>query len=109
MRRRFFFFWIGIGLVVLFIFLYLPGLSRYHELKTEKDRLEKELAEIELEIKGLQEEKTLLQNDLDYLEKVIRQELGLVKPGEMVYKVVPERKPSGSAESPENSEARKVF
>jgi len=31
------------------------------------------------------------------LEKVIREELGLVKPGEMVYKLVPEKKTSGVA------------
>ena len=28
---------------------------------------------------------------MTYLEKVIREELGLVKPGEMVYKLVPEK------------------
>ncbi len=90
MRRRFIFLWIGIGLLVLFVFFYLPGLSRVQELRLEEERLSKELAAAEREIKTLQEEKELLQKDKAYLEKVIREELGLVRPGEMVYKLVPQ-------------------
>lgn len=89
MKRRFIFLWIGIGLLVVFVFFYLPGLSRVQELRLEEERLSKELAEAEREIKALREEKELLQKDRDYLEKVIREELGLVRPGEMVYKLVP--------------------
>lgn len=91
MKRRFVFFWIGIALLIIFAFFYLPGLSRYHELRLEEERLTRELAELDREIEVLQEEKGLLQNDLAYLEKVIREELGLVKPGETVYKLVPEK------------------
>ena len=94
MKRRFVFLWIGIGLFILFVFLYLPGLSRLADLKLEEDRFARELAELGRKIKALQEEKNLLQNDVTYLEKVIREELGLVKPGEMVYKLVPEKKSS---------------
>ena len=93
MKRRFAFLWIGIGLLVLFAFLYLPGLSRYQELRSEEKRLEQELAGLERQLRALQEEKMLLEKDQVYLEKVIREELGLVKPGEMVYKLVPEKKP----------------
>ena len=89
MKRRFTYLWIAIGLLILFVFIYLPGISRYHELKSEEERLTRELHEIDGQIQKLQEEKALLQNDLAYLEKVIREELGLVKPGEMIYKVVP--------------------
>jgi len=91
MRRRFVFFWIGIGLLILFAFLYLPGLSRYFELRQEEHRIERELAGLERQIQALKEEKELLEKDKEYLEKVIREELGLVRPGEMVYKLVPEK------------------
>lgn len=94
MKRRFVYFWIGVGIFLLFLFFYLPGISRYHELKSEEERLTRELREIDSQIQKLQEEKTLLQNDLAYLEKVIREELGLVKPGEMIYKLVPNKKPA---------------
>ena len=92
MKRRFVYLWIGIGLLILFAFLYLPGLSRYYELHQEEVHIEQELAKIEREIQTLQQEKKLLQSDRDYIEKVIREELGLVRPGEMVYKLVPEKK-----------------
>ena len=94
MKRRFVFLWIGIGLFILCAFLYLPGLSRLLELRSEEDRLSRELTGLDEKIRSLQEEKNLLQNDLTYLERVIREELGLVKPGETVYKLVPENKSS---------------
>ena len=92
MKRRFVFLWAGILLLIIFAFLYLPGLSRYQELRNEEDRLSKELGELENQIKSLQKEKELLQKDQVYLEKVIREELGVVRPGEIVYRVVPEKK-----------------
>ncbi len=104
MKRRFVYLWGAVGLLILFIFFYLPGLSRYHELKMEEERLSKELGELEAKIQRLQEEKSLLQNDVVYLEKVIREELGLVKPGEMVYKVEPEKKPSQETPSHTNGQ-----
>ena len=97
MKSRFTILWIGIGLLVIFIFFYLPGLSRVQELRLEEERLSKELNTLGREIQALKEEKELLQKDQAYLEKVIREELGLVRPGEMVYKIVP---------TPENSSAQ---
>ena len=103
MKSRFTLLWIGIGLLVIFIFFYLPGLSRVQELRLEEDRLSKELSTLSREIQTLKEEKELLQKDQAYLEKVIREELGLVRPGEMVYKLVPKEasnsKPNSSPPS----------
>ena len=104
MKRRFIYLWIGIALLVLFAFLYLPGLSRYYALRQEELRLEKELGALDREIKGLKEEKDLLEKDQEYLEKVIREELGLVRPGEMVYKLVPEKKSRPGAGTPSKSQ-----
>ncbi len=92
MKRRFVYLWIGIAALILFAFLYLPGLSRYQELHLEEERMSRELADLKRRIQSLEEEKSLLQKDRAYLEKVIREELGLVRPGEMVYKIVPEKK-----------------
>ncbi|MBI4115494.1 MAG: septum formation initiator family protein [Candidatus Omnitrophica bacterium] len=99
MRRRFKILWVGVALLILFAFLYLPGLSRYQELRLEEERLGRELAQLDKQIQNLQEEKELLEKDQDYLEKVIREELGLVKPGEMIYKLVPEKEPTEPPES----------
>ena len=99
MKRRFAFLWIGIALLILFIFFYLPGLSRVQELRLEEERLWKELKELEGEIQALKEEKELLEKDRAYLEKVAREELGLVRPGEMVYKLVPQNNPLASKQN----------
>ena len=98
MKKRFAVFWGVLALLLIFIFFYLPGLSRYQELHLEEEKISKELAGIEEQISKLKEEKELLQKDKDYLEKVIHEELGLVRPGEMVYKLIPAEKKSPSAD-----------
>ncbi len=98
MKKRFVYLWVILGLVVLFIFLYLPGLSRYQELRLEEESLTRQLGELQQQIGELQKEKELLLKDKDYLEKVIREELGLVRPGEMVYKLVPEKQQSTNSD-----------
>ena len=92
------------GILILFAFLYLPGLSRVQELRLEEERMSRELAELAREIRALQEEKELLKKDQAYLEKVIREELGLVKPGEMVYKLVPEKQSEPPIKSASNTQ-----
>ena len=87
------------------LFFYLPSYSRYRELKTESQKLEKELADLRNQITALQREKQLLRTDKDYVESVIRKELGLVEPGEVVYefdkkkRAVPQAPKSTSAAS----------
>ncbi len=90
MRKSYLLIWAGIALLIGFFWFYFPTLSRYQDLKIEEDRITRELADLDAKIKALQEERHLLKNDMEYLEKVIRRELGLVKPGEIVYKLVPE-------------------
>lgn len=98
----------GTGFAVLIgaAFIYLPGFSRFYTLSQEENGLDKQITEIHTQIRALEEERDLLQNDLEYLEKVIREELGLVKPGEIIYKLVPEKKsesPSVSTPPQKNS------
>jgi len=90
-NRPFLFFWIIFGLLSLFYFVYLPVLTRYRDIKMEEERMVLEIDDLNRKILALAEEKNLLQNDIEYLEKVIRDELGLVKPGETVYKFVTEQ------------------
>jgi len=73
---------------LIFFWIYFPSWSRYRELKIEEEHLKTRLDEVNLKIESLTEEKDLLKNDLEYLERVIRDELGLVKPGELVYQFV---------------------
>ena len=93
---------LGIVLVIVLIlcWIYLPSVTRYRELKAEKDQLSQKLQEIDAQIKILADERHLLQTDVAYLEKVIREELGFVKPGEIVYELVTKQPPSSDKVQP---------
>lgn len=93
MKKSHFFFTALIGLAFLFFWGYFPTLSRYQELKFQEEEMDRKLRSLDTRIRELQEEKKMLQNDVAYLERVIRDELGLVKPGEIVYKFVEEPPP----------------
>lgn len=87
---------LAIALVAILIlcWIYLPSITRYRELKSEEERLNQKIQEIDAQIKVLADERHLLQTDVAYLEKVIREELGFVKPGEVVYELVTKKNPS---------------
>ncbi len=82
---------IAILAVTAAFFFYFPSYSRYRELKMEAEKLEAQLQVMQAQIEALQKEKQLIKNDKNYLETVIRKELGLVEPGEVVYEF--EKKP----------------
>ena len=99
MRRPFILFWVLIAVLILFFWVYFPTISQYRELKFQQDDIEQQIQVLDGKILVLKEEKRRLQEDSKYLERVIRKELGLVKPGEIVYKFVtasPKPSPAGS-------------
>ncbi len=79
-----------IFIIVLFFYIYLPGYSRYQELKKKEADLIQQIEEFKDKNEKIYNEIERLKNDLTHLEKVMRDEMGLVKPGEVVYKVVEE-------------------
>jgi len=91
-----FFATLAIALVIILIlcWIYLPSITRYRELKSEEERLNQKIQEIDAQIKVLADERHLLQTDVAYLEKVIREELGFVKPGEIIYELVTKKNPA---------------
>jgi len=100
-------FLIVIAIIVIppvLLWLYLPGWTHYSELRKEDERLKKELSELKQRNRDLERQEFLLRNDVRYLEKVLREELNVVRPDETVYKLVPEAKePPRSAGSGANS------
>ena len=89
MRKIFGGFWFFVVLLVLF-FLYFPTLSKYLELKRHEEKLNLEMTDLKSKIEELKKEADLIKNDPAHFEQVVREELGLVKPGEVVYKIVPQ-------------------
>lgn len=94
---------IVLAALLILCWIYLPSITRYRELKSEEERLSQKIREIDQKIKVLADERNLLQTDVAYLEKVIREELGFVKPGEIVYELVTKTNPSNPTLEPAGS------
>lgn len=94
MKKPFVLLWTLVAGLFLFFWVYLPSLSKYRDLKARQEELQRQIETLEVKVKFIKEERDLLKNDVSYLEKVIRDELGLVKPGEIVYKFVSEEVPA---------------
>jgi cell division protein FtsB len=101
---------IALAVVLILCWIYLPSITRYRELKSEEDHLSQKIQEIDAQIKTLADERHLLQTDVAYLEKVIREELGFVKPGEIIYELVTKKNPSNppqaASETPVTSDGQ---
>ncbi len=76
-------------ITVIIVVLFLPSYSKMQELKQKNQEFVRRIAQLEVRNKKLQEEQRLLQTDPEYLEKVGRQKMGLIRQGETVYKIVP--------------------
>lgn len=72
----------------IFLIIFFPGYAKMQELRQKNKELEVNIKKLEKENLALQEEKERLENEPDYLEQVAREKLGIVKKGEVVYKVV---------------------
>ena len=81
--------------ILLFIaaIVYLPGLSKYLKLKRREANLDRETRGLQSEIAQSREEERLIKTDPVRFEQAVREELGLVRPGEVIYKVVEEEIP----------------
>ncbi len=86
-----------------FALIYLPGFSKYQELKRKEFEITQEIDRLKTIAVKLSQEQKLLETDSEYLEKVARENLGRVRPGEVVYKIVPADKQKSSPESAEKT------
>ncbi|MDD5084672.1 MAG: septum formation initiator family protein [Candidatus Omnitrophica bacterium] len=77
------------GVLLLCAIVYLPGYTKYQDLKARAGELRDEIRRLEVLNKDLEGKIARLQTDVSYLEGIVREELGLAKPGEVVYKAKP--------------------
>jgi len=77
---------------VLVLFVFLPSYTQLQDLKKRTLEYEREIERLQLEQAELIEERRLLEDDPVYLEKVARQKMGLIREGEVVYKIMPMNK-----------------
>ncbi len=73
-----------VGLIVYFAYLSFGQQSQINAINQELEATKAKLAEADKRHAELTEERNRL-NDRTYIEKLAREELGLVKPGEVPY------------------------
>ncbi|MBC8016433.1 MAG: septum formation initiator family protein [Sporomusaceae bacterium] len=81
---------VAIGLSFYFMYLYVGQQSQLNAISNETESIRMELTQFQQVNTALKEERNAL-NDRRYVEKLAREELGLVKPGEVPY-IVSEKK-----------------
>lgn len=83
---------LGVALVAGVLYLFLgaeDSLLDVRAARQELARAEAEVARLAAENDSLQKTLQRLENDPAYLEKIAREEYGLIKPGERVYRLDP--------------------
>jgi len=80
---------LGVGIAIL-IYMFVGGDYGIYKIWRQKRRitqLEREIEVLKVENVRLEREVSLLERDLSYVEKIARERYGMVKEGEIVYKV----------------------
>ena len=80
----------GMAVVAVLLLLYCGGsLARVWQMKREVETLERDLASLRAETQRLSRTIEGLRNNPDEIERLAREALGLVKPGERILKLPP--------------------
>lgn len=81
---------IGLFIICFLVLMYfLPSYTQWQDKKQKNLEYEAKIRALRKEQKQLVQEKHLLEHDPVYLERVAREKMGLVKEGEVVYKIQP--------------------
>lgn len=83
-----------LGAIVLLIIFFLGdhGVYQLYRLRNEKAEIQRAIVELREEKQLLEAEKTRLETDYEYIEQLARERYRMVKPGEKLFKVVPNEK-----------------
>jgi cell division protein FtsB len=77
-------------IIGVLIYMFAPGFSKLRLLLAKKADLMRKIKSLETSNLRLETEEKRLENDPVYIEKLTRQKLGVSKPGEVIYRVVPQ-------------------
>lgn len=85
---------IALGIVLLLVYFAPYGLRNYLLLREQLNQVSSELDELTTKNQELTDEITLLKNDANYVEKIARQKLKMLKKNEIIFEI-PEKKSKG--------------
>ena len=80
--------WLFITAIVILV-VFLPSYTKMQDLNVRNDDYEKQIAALHQKNSQLRKERELLEKDPVYLEKVAREKMGLIRDGEVVYRLTP--------------------
>ena len=84
-------------LTIFVLFVFLPSYTKLQDLRQKNEDYNRQIEAQKLLYTKLVEEKRRLEEDPAYLERVGREKMGLIRKGEVVYKITPatnaEKKP----------------
>lgn len=86
-RKSFLFLVLGGVVIIWFLFIDTYSLLTRYQLSQRKETLKAKTEKLEAETRQLKEKINALQNDPDLLERIAREEYGMKKEGETVYKI----------------------
>lgn len=69
------------------LYIFLPSYTKLQDLRQKNVDYSKQIEELKLRKIRLMQEKRRLEQDPAYLEKVGREKMGLIRNGEVVYKI----------------------
>jgi len=67
-------------------YLFVKELSHVDALNRENEKLKADSSEVELNNQALEKRIELIEGEDKYIDKIIREELGMIKKGEKVYR-----------------------
>ena len=76
-------------LTIIVLIIFLPSYTKMQDLKQKNLDYKRQIEQLQQKSAELREEKRLLETDPVYLEKVAREKMGLIREGEVVYKITP--------------------
>ncbi len=75
--------------VISVIIFFIPSYSKIQDLKKKNQEFEAELMDLQTARDAMEEERRLLSEDEDYLEKVAREKMSVGREGETIYRIQP--------------------
>ena len=79
---------LGIGILLITFFFGDHGLYHLYTIKSERNKIQKEINHLREKRIVLEDEKTRLKTDFKYIEEMAREKYRMAKKGEKVFKVI---------------------
>ena len=75
-----------LAVVSFLVYMFAREISQVYALHRENDKVKLEGKELEMDNNELKKKIELIKTDKVYMEKIIREELGMIKTGEKIYR-----------------------